>query len=201
MDMEMEEPQPATPRESPGTDVVLSDFEMDPFHFQVMEEPQPAMPREAYSTGRTRGATKDDNASQHYASITTNFSQKSTAPFPRGIPRYRLLATIISAPPGEAAAEAYRLYPSFTSLAEGLILGNTACVESEVFLREMGITAVITVLEEPVSTSPNHPLLRTIPREDRLFLRACEIPTQDMIQFFPGACYFIDSRLVSLHQD
>lgn len=152
------------------------------------------MPRDPHSTGRARGAT--DAAAVPYASISTNFCQKSTSPFPTGSPRNNLLGTTVQAWPGEDVAAAEKL-PSITMVAEGLCVGNPACVESEVFLREMGITAVITVLDEPVSTSRHHPLVRTIPLEDRLFLRASDVPTQDMIQFFPGVCNFIDRRLVS----
>lgn len=87
--------------------------------------------------------------------------------------------------------------PSISEIEPGLYLGNKACVEDEKFLRKMGITAVITVMSQPVSNKQNHPLVRTIPLQDRFFVQAVDDDLQDIIQYFPGACDFIDKRLVS----
>lgn len=86
--------------------------------------------------------------------------------------------------------------PSISQIEEGLFVGNIACVQDQDFLTQMGITAVITILSRPVSNNPNHPLLQTIPLKDRLFLKAEDVTSQDLIQYFPGACEFIDKRLV-----
>lgn len=143
--------------------------------------------------------------------VTTNFGQRSDYPFPvkkvvgnkrsrskKATPR--LLGVTIEAWPGEEEKDRE---PWMSEIVDGVFLGNLASVQhrdSDLLLKKMGITAVITVLSRPVSSTPNHPLLRTIPLKDRLFLRAEDTLNQDLLQFLPGVCDFIDQRLVGTHQ-
>lgn len=142
--------------------------------------------------------------------VTTNFGMPSNLPpLPK---RYRvdkrgrervppkLLGMTIGVLSDDKAED---LKPSISEIEDGLYLGNLASVQgkdADLFLKKMGITCVITVLSHPVSSVPNHPMLRTIPLKDRLFLRAEDTPYQDLIQYFPGACEFIDQKLVRKHQ-
>lgn len=85
--------------------------------------------------------------------------------------------------------------PSISEIEPGLFLGDKHCISAS-FLREMGITAVITVRRSPILDHPDSRLRDTIPLKDRLFLNAEDAQWQDLAQYFPGACDFIDRRLV-----
>lgn len=85
--------------------------------------------------------------------------------------------------------------PSISEIEPGLFIGDKHCVSAS-FLQEMGITAVITVRRSPISDHPDSRLRKTIPLKDRLFLNAEDAQWQDLAQYFPGACDFIDRRLV-----
>ncbi|CAN8102687.1 unnamed protein product [Discula destructiva] len=84
--------------------------------------------------------------------------------------------------------------PSIDEVDPGLFIGDLNCI-SEPFLREMGITTVITVLSHPIPDHHNSALRVTIPLKHRLFLNAEDDHFQDMLQYFPTACDFIDKRL------
>lgn len=85
--------------------------------------------------------------------------------------------------------------PSITEVEPGLFVGNIHCIK-ERFLREMGITAVVTFYTSPISDKHDSHMRQTIPLKTRLFLKAVNSKKQDLIQYFPGACEFIDRRLV-----
>lgn len=148
-------------------------------------------------------STRVPSAPVPYASVPTNFCQTSSAAIPGDNMRNNMLGATMSAPwvsdddDDQVPRDNTASKPSMTMILEGLYVGDAACVEDEKFLRANGINAVVTVLVQPVSSSPVHPLLRVVPLHDRLFVRARDTTTQDMMQFFPGVCKFIDKRLVS----
>lgn len=98
----------------------------------------------------------------------------------------------------QSAVHMLKSQPSISRIKKGLYVGNLACIQTEGFLESMGITAVVSVLTRPRGADPTHPLHRVIPLEDQLFVKAYDHPSQDLIQHFPGACDFIDKRLVCL---
>lgn len=144
----------------------------------------------------TGGDVKRDTYSLPYTSVETNFCQRSSYVIPGDDMRNNMLAATVSFLPGDED-DAGGVKPSMSMIFEGLYVGNAACAEDGEFLEANGITAVITVLEQPVSIDPAHPLLLAIPLKDRLFVRARDTTTQDLLQFFTGVCNFIDQRLVS----
>lgn len=85
--------------------------------------------------------------------------------------------------------------PSISEIEPGLFLGDIRCVSAS-FLQEKGITAVVTVRRSPIMDDFNSRMRKTIPLKDRLFLNAEDAHWQDLVQYFPGACDFIDRRLV-----
>lgn len=89
--------------------------------------------------------------------------------------------------------------PSISEIEPGLFLGDLRCVSAS-FLQEKGITAVVTVRGSPIMDHPNSRLRKTIPLKDRLFLNANDTHWQDLAQYFPGACDFIDRRLVGFYK-
>lgn len=98
----------------------------------------------------------------------------------------------------QSAAQVLKNQPSMSKIKKGLYVGNLACIKTEGFLETMGITAVVSVLTRPRGADPTHPLNKAIALEDQLFVKAYDHPSQDIIQHFPGACEFIDKRLVCL---
>lgn len=85
--------------------------------------------------------------------------------------------------------------PSISELKPGLFLGDKHCLSAS-FLQEMGITAVVTVNRSPILDYPDSRLRQIVPLKDCLFLNAEDAQWQDLAQYFPGACEFIDKRLV-----
>lgn len=89
----------------------------------------------------------------------------------------------------------------------GLFIGNMACVESESALKQLNITAVVSVVsryrkqfpppESPYDSSgrQRHPLEKLFDVRDRLTIFVDDSRSDNIFRYFEGACGFIDRRL------
>lgn len=89
--------------------------------------------------------------------------------------------------------------PSISEVQPGLFIGDIFCITDHDLLKTMGITAVVSVISRRPSSNPDHPLNLAIPLRDQLFLKATDCLEQNLAQYFPGACDFINKRLVRIY--
>lgn len=97
---------------------------------------------------------------------------------------------------------------SVDEIVPGLFLGNMACAESEKVLRELEITAVVSVVSEHRRPFPQtrtsygllgrrrpHTLEKLFDMENRHVIFANDRSSDNIFRHFEGACHFIDHRL------
>lgn len=96
---------------------------------------------------------------------------------------------------------------SIDEITPGLFVGNMACVESERVLKQLKITAVVSVVSKhrgpfPQPSTPyglmgrnQHPLEKLFDLEDRLVVFVDDTRSDNIFRHFEGACEFIDCQL------
>lgn len=96
---------------------------------------------------------------------------------------------------------------SVDEVASGLFVGNMACVESERTLRQLKITAVVSVVSKYRNPFPQpstqygltrcrrHPLEKMYNLEDRIAIFVDDTRSDNIFRYFEGACRFISHHL------
>lgn len=96
---------------------------------------------------------------------------------------------------------------SVDEITPGLFVGNTASVENERALRDLKITAVVSVVSRyrrpfPPPAAPHgpmgrhrHPLERLFHARDRIAIYVDDSSSENIFRHFEGACKFIDYHL------
>lgn len=96
---------------------------------------------------------------------------------------------------------------SVDEVITGLFVGNMACVESERALKQLKITAVVSVVSKhrrpfPQPSTPyglmgrsQHPLEKLFDVEDRLVVFVDDTRSENIFRHFEDACEFIDYQL------
>lgn len=96
---------------------------------------------------------------------------------------------------------------SVDEITPGLFVGNMACVESERVLKQLKITAVVSVVSKhrgpfPKPSTPyglmarsQHPLEKLFDVEDHLVILVNDTRSDNIFRHFEGACEFIEYQL------
>lgn len=96
---------------------------------------------------------------------------------------------------------------SIDEVTPGLFVGNMACVESESALKQLKITAVVSVVSKyrkpfPQPNTPNgltgprrHPLEKLFNLHDRVAIFVDDTRSDNIFRYFEDACQFIDHQL------
>lgn len=96
---------------------------------------------------------------------------------------------------------------SVDEITPGLFVGNMACVESETVLKQLKITAVVSVVSKhrrpfPQPSTPyglmarsQHPLEKLFDVEDRLVVFVDDTRSDNIFRHFEGVCEFVDYQL------
>lgn len=96
---------------------------------------------------------------------------------------------------------------SVDEITTGLFVGNMACVESESVLKQLKITAVVSVVSKyrksfPQPNTPygltrprRHPLEKLFNLQDRVVIFVDDTRSDNIFRYFEGACQFIDHQL------
>lgn len=96
---------------------------------------------------------------------------------------------------------------SVDEIISGLFVGNMACAESERTLRQLKITAIVSVVSKYRNPFPQpstqsgltrcrrHPLEKLYSLEDRIVIFVDDTRSDNIFRYFEGACKFISHQL------
>lgn len=96
---------------------------------------------------------------------------------------------------------------SVDEITPGLFVGNMACIESESVLKQLKITAVVSVVSKyrkpfPQHNTPygltgprRHPLEKLFNLQDRVVIFVDDTRSDNIFHYFEGACQFTDHQL------